>query len=141
MLKSLIILELIFLSLGIVLPLAKITEFWLFSDQFSVLSLSFRLMTEGEVLLGAVVLTFGVILPIFKIIVKLTGLKRFLDIGLHKAGMIDVFLFSFLVFASKVSEYFTLSLEIGFYCLLIAVLLSILREVIIYYVSREKEVE
>lgn len=141
MITLLLILEFIFLSFGIILPLAEITEFWLFSDQFSVLSLSFRLLTEGEIILGVIVITFGAILPLFKLIIKLFNLQAFLKLGLYKAGMIDVFLFSFLVYASKVSEYFTLTLKLGFYCLLIAVLLGILREMMVHYIRKYEEVD
>lgn len=141
MITLLLVLEFIFLIFGIILPLAEITEFWFFSNQFSVLSLSFRLLTEGEILLGVIVIMFGAILPLFKLIIKFFDLQAFHKLGLYKAGMIDVFLFSFLVYASKVSEYFTLTLKPGFYCLLIAVLLSILREMMAYYIRKYEEVD
>ena len=125
-----LILEATLLILGIVLPMAEVTEFWLFSEQFSVLSLCFVLLNQNEIILGLIVLLFGVVIPICKIIAKILKFDKLMQYGIHKAGMIDVFLFSFLVYSSKISDYFELELKVGFYCLLLAVLFGIFHTVI-----------
>ena len=47
------------LILGVSLPLAKINEFWFFSSEFSILSISRDLIINKEYLLGLVVIFFG----------------------------------------------------------------------------------
>ena len=128
--RLLLILEATLLIFGIVLPMAEITEFWLFSEQFSVLSLCIILLNQNEIILGLIVLLFGVIIPICKITAKILKFDKLMQYGIHKAGMIDVFLFSFLVYSSKISDYFELKLKIGFYCLLLAVILGIFHSIV-----------
>ncbi|CAI8269585.1 MAG: Uncharacterised protein [Bacteroidetes bacterium MED-G17] len=129
-LSLLLILEATLLILGIVLPMAEITELWLFSEQFSVLSLCIVLLSQNEIILGLIVLLFGVIIPICKITARILKFDNLMKYGIHKAGMIDVFLFSFLVYSSKISDYFELQLKIGFYCLFLAVLLGIFHTIV-----------
>ncbi|HBP58923.1 MAG TPA: hypothetical protein DD668_05025, partial [Alphaproteobacteria bacterium] len=56
------------LILGATLPIARITEFWLFETQFSILGIGTTLLSSGEILLAFVVLGFGFIFPMIKII-------------------------------------------------------------------------
>ena len=118
------IIELILLVLGISLPIAKIDEFWIFSSEFSVLSLVKDLFIYKEYLLSFIVIFFGFMFPLIKIISKHTSFKFFKKYNLHKFSMVDIFLISFLIFASKVSKFFDMEIQTGFYFLLAAVFLS-----------------
>ncbi len=118
------ILEIILLILGVSFPLAKIDEFWIFTSEFSILSISRDLIIADEFLLGLMVFSFGLLFPLVKIVFRLTGYELINRYNLHKFSMVDIFLISFLVFSAKVSNYFDLSLLIGFYFLISSVLLG-----------------
>ena len=118
------ILEIILLILGVSFPLAKIDEFWIFTSEFSILSISRDLIIADEFLLGVIVFSFGLLFPLVKIVFRLTGYELINRYNLHKFSMVDIFLISFLVFSAKVSNYFDLSLLIGFYFLISSVLLG-----------------
>ncbi|MEC7092706.1 MAG: hypothetical protein VXW78_07530, partial [Pseudomonadota bacterium] len=53
------LLELVCLLAGTTLPLASITEFWIFENEFSILSLSGTLLLSNETLLAVIVFSFG----------------------------------------------------------------------------------
>ena len=118
------ILEIILLILGVSFPLARIDEFWIFTSEFSILSISRDLIIADEFLLGIVVISFGLIFPLMKITFRLTGYELINKYNLHKFSMVDIFLISFLVFSAKVSNYFELNLLIGFYFLISSVFLG-----------------
>lgn len=122
--KFLILLETIFLFCGVYFPLARIDEFWLFSSEFSILSLTRDLYINGEILLSIIIIIFGFIFPLIKIISKVFNTKFAENLNLHKFSMVDIFLLSFVVFAGKTSNYFEIHLLIGFYFLLISVLIN-----------------
>ena len=116
--------ELIFLLLGVYYPLAKMKEFWLFKSEFSILSISYDFFVNEELTLFFVVFFFGFIFPVLKIISRILKINFIKKFNLHKFSMVDIFLISFLVFSAKVSNYFDLSLLIGFYFLISSVLLG-----------------
>ena len=118
------ILEILLLILGVSFPLARIDEFWIFTSEFSILSISRDLIIANEFLLGIVVISFGLLFPLLKIIFRLTSYDLINKFNLHKFSMVDIFLISFLVFSSKVSNYFELNLLIGFYFLISSVFLG-----------------
>jgi uncharacterized paraquat-inducible protein A len=118
------LLEVTLLVLGVSLPIAKIEEFWIFSSEFSILSIAKDLITGSEILLGIVVISFGLIFPLIKIASRYTSSNFISNYNLHKFSMVDIFLISFLIFSSKVSSYFEMDLLIGFYFLLASVLLG-----------------
>ncbi len=117
-------LEFMLLILGVSFPLAKINEFWFFNSEFSILSISRDLIINKEYFLGLVVIFFGFLFPIIKIFSRHTKFKYIKKYNLHKFSMVDIFLISFLVFASKASNFFDMQILVGFYFLLSAVLLS-----------------
>jgi len=122
--RVLLVAEALFLALAVCLPLATIDEFWIFSDEFSLLSLTHTLLVSNEIFLGTIVLTFGCLLPAFKIGCKIFKITSFERLNLHRFSMIDIFLFSFLVWMSKVTVHFSIELEAGFYFLLLTVFLG-----------------
>ena len=73
--KSLILFETIFLFCGVYFPLARIDEFWLFSSEFSILSLTRDLYINGEILLSMIIIVFGFIFPFIKIISKIFNIQ------------------------------------------------------------------
>ena len=116
--------EFVLLILGVTLPIVKIDEFWFFTSEFSVLSIAQNLMINNEFLLGIIVISFGLIFPVVKIIFRHTNIQIIKKYHLHKFSMVDIFLISFLVFASKVSSYFEMEILLGFYVLSASVLLG-----------------
>ena len=122
MLVLLSFIEFFLLILGVTLPIAKIDEFWFFTSEFSVFSIAKNLMLNNEFLLGIIVISFGLIFPVIKIIFRHTNIQVIKKYNLHKFSMVDIFLISFLVFASKVSSYFEMEILLGFYFLSASVL-------------------
>tara|TARA_Y100001970_G_C14144415_1_gene809029 strand:+ start:102 stop:545 length:444 start_codon:yes stop_codon:yes gene_type:complete len=116
--------EFILLILGVILPIAKIDEFWIFTSEFSILSIAKDLMINNEFLLGIVVISFGLIFPIIKIICRHTKIQFISRYNFHKFSMVDIFLISFLVFSSKASSFFDMEILLGFYFLIASVLLG-----------------
>tara|TARA_B100000401_G_C52638121_1_gene639350 strand:- start:345 stop:797 length:453 start_codon:yes stop_codon:yes gene_type:complete len=116
--------EFILLILGVILPIAKIDEFWIFTTEFSILSIAKELIINNEFLLGIVVISFGLIFPIIKIIYRHTKVQFISRYNLHKFSMVDIFLISFLVFSSKASSFFDMEILLGFYFLMASVLLG-----------------
>ena len=75
LIKFLSFLEFVFLILGVTLPIARIDEFWIFTSEFSILSISKNLIVNNEFLLGLIVIFFGLIFPIIKIILRHTKIE------------------------------------------------------------------
>ena len=82
------------------------------------------LFLNGEVILFSAVITFGVLLPFFKIVERILSLKVTARINLHKFAMLDIFLLAFLIFAGKLVSSFNATIEFGFYFLFASVLLG-----------------
>ncbi|MBD74543.1 MAG: hypothetical protein CMM96_03515 [Rickettsiales bacterium] len=120
----LIFFEFIFLMLGVYLPLANTTEFWIFKSEFSIFSLSYQFLISDELILFIVVFLFGFIFPLIKIISRIFKFEYISRFNLHKFSMVDIFLISFLVFIGKSSTFFEIQLSIGFYFLLMSVLIG-----------------
>ena len=106
------------------MPIARIDEFWIFTSEFSVLSISKNLILNNEFLLGIIVIVFGLIFPIIKMILRHTNLEIIQNFNLHKFSMVDIFLISFLVFSGKLSKFFEIEILLGFYCLFISMILG-----------------
>jgi len=120
-------LEALTLLLGLTLPIAKTSEFWIFEREFSLLTLSSSLVLSEEWLLAIIIILFGVFLPIIKIGMRFFDTPKFYRVNLHKFSMIDIFLLSFLVYSSKISKVFDIELMIGFYFLVISIMLGYLQ--------------
>ena len=122
--SPMIFLEFILLVLGVSLPLATIDEFWFFSSEFSVISLTYTLAVNQEYTLAVVISVFGFIFPLIKIFQKTFAFAFFSNLPLHKFAMLDIFLLSFLVFGGKLSYFYDVHLKLGFYCMLLSVVLG-----------------
>ena len=130
LLKYLTILELVFFILGITLPLMIVTEFWFFTNEISLIHIIIGLLTNGEYLLGMMITVFGVIIPLIKITSRILNFRRLNKLPLYKFSMLDIFLISFIIFASKFSQIFNAKIDIGFYFLLASVLIGFLQVVL-----------
>ena len=120
-------LELVCLLAGTTLPLASITEFWIFENEFSILSLSGTLLLSNEILLAVIVFSFGFLFPLTKIITSFFEGLGSIPTTIQRFSMVDVFLLSFLVYGSKISETYNLALGAGFYFLCAALTLGFAR--------------
>ncbi len=56
------------LALGISLPSIKLTKFYFFSTEFSLISTVWTLLQRNQIFLGVIVLVFSILLPVFKIL-------------------------------------------------------------------------
>ena len=128
--KYLTILELVFFLLGISLPLMIVQEFWFFRNEISLIYIIIGLLMNGEYLLSLVVSVFGVIIPLIKINGRLLNIQYLDRLPLYKFSMLDIFLISFIIFASKFSLIFNAKIEIGFYFLLASTLIGFLQVVL-----------
>ena len=124
--------EFMFLLLGVSLPLATIDEFWFFSSEFSVLSLVYTLFNSKEYALAIIIVAFGLIFPIFKIFQYRFESQLFQTLPLHKFALLDIFLLSFLVFGGKISYFYEVDLQLGFYFMLSSILLSFLHVLLVH---------
>ena len=124
--KCLVILELVFFLLGVSLPLIVVQEFWFFRNEISLINIVIGLLMNGEYLLGIVITVFGLIVPLIKITGRLLSVRSLNKLPLHKFSMLDIFLMSFIIFASKFSLIFNAKIEIGFYFLLGSILIGLL---------------
>lgn len=122
--KLLALLELIFFSFGISLPLLSVSEFWFFKNEVSLINIVYGLFGNAEYLLALIVAIFGVLIPLIKVFSRLMGLKFFEKFQLHKFAMLDIFLISFIVFSSKFASLFDAKIGVGFYFLLASILIG-----------------
>ena len=139
--KILLLLELILLFFGITVPLARIEEFWVFSSEFSLISIITTLWESREYTLSTIVLVFGVAFPLMKVTCKLINFHGFERLGLHRFALVDIFLISFLVYSAKLSNFFEVTLLSGFYFLLAFVLFGILSSSLHQHLSNQKNLK
>ena len=116
--------EAILLFLGIFSPFARIQEFWIFKEEFSIHSLIIALFDQQNFLLGGTILVFGVLIPFMRLCTNFIPIAKLKNLNLHKLAMVDIFLISFLLFSSQLSYFFEVSLLKGFYFLLGALVVS-----------------
>ena len=122
--KLLSLLELIFFSFGISLPLLSVSEFWFFKNEVSLINIVYGLFENAEYLLALIVAIFGVLIPLIKVSSRLMGLKFLEKFQLHKFAMLDIFLISFIVFSSRFASLFDAKIGVGFYFLLASILIG-----------------
>ena len=118
--------EAILLFLGIFSPFARIQEFWIFKEEFSIHSLIIALFDQQNFLLGGTILLFGILIPLMRLCANFIPIDKLKNLNLHKLAMVDIFLISFLLFSSQLSYFFEVSLLKGFYFLFAALVVSYL---------------
>ena len=118
--------EVTLLFLGIFSPFARIQEFWIFEEEFSIYSLILSLFDQQNFLLGLTILAFGILIPFVRLCTNCIPSFKLKKLNLHKLAMLDIFLISFLIFSSQMSYFFEVKLLNGFYFLFAALVVSYL---------------
>lgn len=104
-----------------------VSEFWFFKNEISLLKIIQGLFENNELILTTVVATFGVFLPVMRMVGRILNFTALEKLQLHKFSMLDIFLLSFVVFAGKFSAIFSAEIAVGFYFLLSSVLVGFLQ--------------
>ena len=134
--KLLVILEFMFLTSGIFFPIAKINELWIFNSNYSVFGILLKLFSEGEIVIGMLVGIFGILFPILKIISRFFVFNFYEKYNLQKLSMLDIFILSLIIFSSKTSIYFEINFLIGFYFLIISIIIGYINSYL--YLNKNK---
>ncbi len=126
------------LALGISLPSIKLTKFYFFSTEYSLVSTVATLLTRNQVFLGSLVFIFSILLPVFKILYLLVlttmtpealqrqyGRLRALE-WLGKWSMHDVLVLALIIFFVKSQGLYDATSLPGVYFFTAAVIFMIL---------------
>jgi len=123
---------------GAVLPMFTFSQFYIFNDTFSLASGIFHLLMQGEPLLFAVVFSFSILMPAWKMVLLYRLLhardrdtarcQRQLHVlsFLGKWSMLDVFVVAILVVTVKLGAIANITVHFGIYLFTLAVLASML---------------
>ncbi|SLN39038.1 paraquat-inducible protein A [Oceanibacterium hippocampi] len=123
---------------GVALPFVQVERFFIFTDQYSLLSAIGRLAAERHFLLAFVVGLFSLVFPLVKLAAAgwLWFIRNPADPGfarlvhrleaIGKWSMLDVFVAALLVFSLKASAVADARLAPGLYLFVAAILLSML---------------
>lgn len=77
------------LGLGVLLPVVEVSNLVIFATRFSIAEAAWRLLADGEILLGAVIVVFSVGFPLGKIVVALAVFWRLESTGAAPSRWID----------------------------------------------------
>jgi paraquat-inducible protein A len=129
----------ILLILGASLPLITVSKFVVVSTTYSLLSLIFSLLSNGQVILFVIVFLFSICLPIVKIVclykvifskdhIHSPTIVRYIRL-MHDYGrwaMLDVMVVAILIVASKLSVIAYVEVHIGLYLFGVSVIMIML---------------
>jgi paraquat-inducible protein A len=113
------------LSLGVMLPVMRLDQFYFFSDEPSLLQLIGGLWADGSLGLAIAVAVLSVVLPAAKLIAlgaelagagAQSGIFRRAMPHLSRWSMMDVMLVAIVIFAAKTSGLATVITLPGFWC-------------------------
>lgn len=125
------------LALGVCMPVLRLTQFWLFSNDVTILGGALTLARGGEWALAAIIFIFAVLVPGLKlaalgalwyVLPPASPAGRRLARALDHVGrwaMLDVFVIALLVFVIKLRGLGHVTVMPGFYLFCGAALLSI----------------
>ena len=126
------------LALGVSLPSIKLTKFYFFSTEYSLITTVMTLLKRNQIFLGSLVFVFSILLPIFKILylILLTtmtpealerqyGRLRALE-WLGKWSMHDVLVLALMIFFIKSQGIYDATSLLGVYFFTLAVMFMIL---------------
>lgn len=132
----LVVSAMICLATGLTLPLLETKVLGVFVSEYSLLDLIRSLLAEGSTFLGLIILTFAVVLPLFKLGLLATvvaagrrgGLRfrrlvHFIE-GVGKWSMADVFVTALAIFALRTEKYANALERPGLYLFAISVFLT-----------------
>ncbi|NJO36109.1 MAG: paraquat-inducible protein A [Rhodospirillales bacterium] len=125
------------LGLGLTLPGIRLTRFYFFSTEYSLISTVYTLITRNQIFLGTIVFIFSIMLPVFKLgyLVVLTTmpddiLREYRHVKalewLGKWSMHDVLVLALMIFFIKSQGVYDAKSLPGVYFFTAAVLLMIL---------------
>jgi paraquat-inducible protein A len=136
----------VLLIAGLVLPVFTFSKFYFFDDTFSLLGGIGHMFSEGEWLLGVVILLFSVLFPLFKLVIQMVLIfeksdmsKRWLTF-LHYSGkwsMLDVFVVAILLSSIKIGAIAEVTVHAGLYCFTMAVIASMMLSMMIKYLGNK----
>ena len=93
--------EAIILFNGVTLPLVKVSEFWIFEEEQSIVRILLIFYQHDEFLLLILVSIMGLILPFLKIIFRGLELEGRFFTFIGRFSSLDMFLISILIFIGK----------------------------------------
>ncbi len=126
------------LALGVSLPSIKLTKFYFFSTEFSLISTVWTLIQRNQIFLGAIVFVFSILLPVFKILYLIILTTMPMDVlqrqyrrlraleWLGKWSMHDVLVLALMIFFLKSSGIYDARSLSGVYFFTAAVVFMIL---------------
>ena len=113
------------LALGVFLPVVEVSNLAIFSNRFSIAEAAWELVTDGQYLLGVVIIVFSVVFPMGKILTAAVLWKRFKNTGATPVKWIgwleffgrwscaDVLLVAIAIVVAKTSGIANARMEIG----------------------------
>lgn len=137
-LRWLLVIASLLFVVGISLPMITLSKFWIIQNSMSVLTGVLELFRNGQLVLGAVVAGFSILLPVLKIGVlfklcspRLTdspGIQRYLHL-MHSYGrwaMLDVLVVAVLIVTVKLGAIASIEVHSGLYAFGASVLMIML---------------
>ena len=122
-----LLIEAIILFNGVTLPLVKVSEFWIFEEEQSIVRILLIFYQHDEFLLLILVSIMGLILPFLKIIFRGLELEGKLFMFIGRFSSLDIFLISILIFIGKSVSFIDVSLSVGFYFLCAGTMMGLLQ--------------
>ena len=119
--------EAIILYCGVTLPLVKVSHFWIFEEEQSVVRILLVFYQHDEILLLILVSIMGLILPFLKIIFRGLELEAKIFKFIGRFSSIDIFLISILIFIGKSVSTIDVSLSFGFYFLCAGTIMGLVK--------------
>ena len=93
--------EAIILYCGVTLPLVKVSHFWIFEEEQSIVRILLIFYQHEEFLLLILISIMGLILPFLKLILRGLELEGKIFKFIGRFSSIDIFLISILIFIGK----------------------------------------
>ena len=119
--------EAIILYFGVTLPLVKVSHFWIFEEEQSVVRILLIFYQHDEILLLILVSIMGLILPFLKLIFRGLELEGKIFKFIGRFSSVDIFLISILVFIGKSVSVIDVSLSFGFYFLCAGTIMGLIQ--------------
>lgn len=85
----LLVLAVAALALGVFLPVIEVKNLVIFADRFSIADAAWRLLADGQYLLGAVIIVFSAVFPLGKAVIALVLWLRLRIAGSYPEKWID----------------------------------------------------
>lgn len=130
---SILIVSCVLLLLGLILPVVRVTKYFIFTGQHSIADGIILLWSDGEYLLALIVLLFSAVFPYYKLDQAYRLWRRTsvndpgFDMRLHriewlsKWSMVDVLVIALIVFSVKMTNVADARSEFGLYFFIAAI--------------------